>query len=115
MGSTTPVGGLSPRPNTGGCDWRLTPEKLRMPPENSAPVNNTISLENRPALKSPPSKTTPVPSEFRPCQVTAASLRAFGAHDPACLVAILVFLVLAGCRRSPGWLLGQAKRSLRPE
>ena len=82
-----------------------------MPPEGSAPVNNTISLDNRLALKSPPSKTTAVKSEFRPCQVTVASLYAFGARDPACHVAILVFLVLAGCRRSRGWLLGQAKRS----
>ena len=35
--------------------------KLTVPPENLAP------------LKSPPSKTTPVKSKFRPCQDTAAS------------------------------------------
>ena len=44
-----------------------------MPLENRALLKSTMPPENRASLKSPPSKTTPVKSKFRPCQDVAAS------------------------------------------
>ena len=48
----------------------------------AAQTAGAARLPGRPALKPSPSKTTPVKSEFGPCRVAAASLQAFGAHDP---------------------------------
>jgi hypothetical protein len=51
-------------------------EKLTVPPENSALEKLTVPPENLAPLKSPPSKTAPAKSKFRPHQETGAvSLR----------------------------------------
>src|SRR5215471_13059277 len=87
VGSMTPAGGWDiskPEPKSGGCvqlATRLKPTaapensasaKPTVPPGNSASAKSTVPPENWAPLKSPPSKTAPAKSKFRPHQETGA-------------------------------------------
>ena len=51
----------------------------------AAQTAGAARLPGRPALKPPPSKTTPVKSEFGPCRVAAASLLRLALMTPVAL------------------------------